>query len=95
MTESKITVTYPGYDQDKFKVQNSELRIEETKKKYGIKRDYILFLSTLKPSKNIEGLVSAYDLLNSDLQLVIAGKKGWLYETIFEKVKELKLGRKS
>lgn len=29
----------------------------------------------------------------SHITLVIAGKKGWLYQTIFEKIKQLKLGK--
>jgi len=126
---NKITVGYPGYDREKFKSpfgpssgrgQNSKVKIEEVKKKYKIKGDYILSLSTLKPSKNIEGLLEAFKIVLSEetgdgsqergeknsklrtqnsclagrqveLKLVIAGKKGWLFEKIFEKVKELGL----
>lgn len=106
---SKITVTYPGYDKVRYQVSGIKYQeIEKIKKRYGIKNDYILFLSTLKPSKNVEGLIEAFGLLGnwdtrkktpsnpvtqqpSDLQLVIAGKKGWLYESIFEKVKQLVL----
>ncbi|MEK7092232.1 MAG: glycosyltransferase family 1 protein, partial [Patescibacteria group bacterium] len=101
---SKITVTYPGYDKNKFKNQISKIKIREVKKKYNIKDDYILFLSTLKPSKNIEGLLTAFSLITNHpaegearhgrqslITLVIAGKKGWLYESIFKKVKELDL----
>jgi len=69
-------------------------------KKYSIVDDYILFLSTLKPSKNIEGLIEAFaSIINVQLpmtnyrkiKLVIAGKKGWMYESIFKKVKDLGL----
>jgi len=51
-------------------------------------------MSTLKPSKNIEGLIDAFKNIKKkyDYQLVIVGKKGWLYESIFEKVKKLDLG---
>jgi glycosyltransferase involved in cell wall biosynthesis len=65
--------------------------------RYSIVRDYVLYLGTLKPSKNIEGLVEAFaSIMNSEfkidnLKLVIAGKKGWMYESIFEKVKKLGL----
>lgn len=108
----KITVTYPGYDKSKFKIKNIskawpfglKLKIIRIKKKYGIKSDYILFLSTLKPSKNIEGLIEAYALLANDsefrrmnangISLVVTGKKGWMYESIFQKVKELGLDNK-
>jgi glycosyltransferase involved in cell wall biosynthesis len=97
IAENKITVTYPGYDKERFKVQVSSIKIGKVKKKYKISGDYLLFLSTLKPGKNIEGLVEAFKRLAyrlSPLNLVIAGKKGWLYQTIFDKVKELGLTKR-
>jgi glycosyltransferase involved in cell wall biosynthesis len=106
--KDRITVTYPGYDEKKFQIPNSKFQINKIKEKYKIEGDYLLFLSTLKPGKNIEGLIEAFKLVVSDqwlaignkspvtshrppLTLVIAGKKGWLYQTIFEKVKQLGL----
>jgi len=117
LPEAKITVTYPGYDKNKFKVQSSKFKVNKIKRKYKIPGDYILFLGTLKPNKNIEGLLEAYSIWRmaygrqkrndkryaiskacrsaiSDMQLVIAGKKGWLYQTIFDKVKQLKMEKK-
>ena len=106
IAEKKISVTYPGYDRQRFKTQVSSFKIEKIKKKYKIPGDYLLFLSTLKPGKNIEGLVEAFKLTISHKQslmlrnkpsamkLVIAGKKGWLYQTIFDRVKELGLGKR-
>jgi glycosyltransferase involved in cell wall biosynthesis len=90
----KITVGYPGYDRKNFQFPISKFQIGKVKEKYKIKGDYILFLSTLKPSKNIEGLLEAFRRLTphvSRISLVIAGKKGWMFETIFEKVKDLGL----
>ena len=88
-----VTVTYPGYDQKLFR----PTRNPKVLQKYGIKEPYILFLSSLKPSKNIEGLLQAYKkfLSTSHLalstSLVISGKKAWLYNQIFALVKDLKL----
>ena len=96
VSQNRITVTYPGWKKQKTK--NKRQKIKDINKKYRIKGDYILFLGTLKPSKNIEGLLEAYKLLAiSDKRLaslVIAGKKGWMYEQIFKKVKELGLEKK-
>jgi glycosyltransferase involved in cell wall biosynthesis len=64
------------------------------KNNYKLPKNYILFLSTLKPSKNIDGLVDAFAKITDkfpEFKLVIAGKKGWLFESVFKKVKELKL----
>lgn len=90
----KISVIYLGYDVSKYNTKIKDNDVRHIKQKYSIVDDYVLFLSTLKPSKNVEGVVEAFSLLSSKypkLKLVIAGKKGWMYEAIFEKVKELKL----
>ncbi len=92
LPESKVTVAYPGYTNIKY--QKSNIKNKEIKKKYGIESDYFLYIGTLQPKKNIEGLIKAFGFLISNLSLVIAGKKGWQYEEIFALVKELKLENK-
>src|SRR5438128_8404138 len=53
---------------------------------FGVKKKFILFVGTLQPRKNIARLIEAMSLLPKTLQgeyqLVIIGKKGWLYEDI-------------
>lgn len=95
ISPSKITVTYEGYGNTRFKPQ-SKATIEKTKKKYRIEDDYLIFIGTLQPRKNLERLIEAFGklILNSQLStlnLVIVGKKGWMYDQIFEKVKSLNL----
>lgn len=88
---SDVVVTPLGYDQNLFR----HTKKPEVLKKYHISEPYILFLSSLKPSKNVEGLINAFFALkNKKLQLVIAGKKGWLYEQIFKLVHTLGLANK-
>lgn len=91
----EITVAYPGYSQ--YEVPNKKYEVEEIKKKFKIKDDYLLYLGTLQPKKNIEKLIEAFALLVTNyptVTLIIAGKKGWLYEKIFTLVNELKLENK-
>lgn len=57
---NKIVVTHPGYDKSKYNTEISQEDVRRVRNKYHIVNDYILFLSTLKPSKNIEGLLEAY-----------------------------------
>ena len=93
-TSKKISVTHLGYDKTRFNTNISSEDVRRVKKAHSIVGDYILFLSTLKPSKNIEGLLEAFlDVKNqfTDITLVIAGKKGWLYKSIFKKVEKLDL----
>lgn len=98
--KERIIVAYPGYT--KFQIPrlpgpgiggqaNSKYQMQVVRKKYQIEGDYLLYLGTLQPKKNIEGLIRALGFLNSNIKLVIAGKKGWLYEKIFSLVKELQL----
>ncbi|MFH1601912.1 MAG: glycosyltransferase family 1 protein, partial [Candidatus Shapirobacteria bacterium] len=92
---SKISVIYPGYDRSVFNVSLKKKSAKHVLKKYNISTPYLLFLGALKPSKNLERLIEAFNQLNEDnIKLVIAGKKGWLYESIFEIVKRLNLENK-
>ena len=94
-SQGKVTVTYPAFDKNIF---NQGTKVEKKiLKKYRIQGKYILFLSTLKPSKNILGLLTAWKYIESqfpDTKLVIAGKKGWLYGDIFIRTKELGLTKR-
>lgn len=91
----KVTATPLGYDQQKFGMKAAVDEINQVRRKYGIRGKYILFLGTLKPNKNLEGLLEAFGQLGaSNLELVIAGKKGWLYESIYQKAKDLNLEKR-
>lgn len=92
--EDKIYVVPNGVELERFHNHYERDRIETVKHKFGIQGDYILYLGTLEPRKNIPALVDAYYkayIESSDKEkfpfLVIAGKKGWKYQEIFEKVK--------
>ncbi len=78
-----IVVTLLGYNTKLFKPTNKP------------PKPYILFLSSLKPNKNVEGLIRAfYELKTMNYELVIAGKKAWHYDQIFTLVKQLGLENK-
>jgi glycosyltransferase involved in cell wall biosynthesis len=83
----KIVVTPLGV-RDDLGSNAPNITMEKVSKKYSLKKPYILFVGTLQPRKNIERLVEAYSLLKAqketlaDIELVIVGKKGWLYEPI-------------
>ena len=96
VSPEKITVVYNGVDLGFYRSDYGEDQVEQAKKRYHIAGEYFLYLGTLEPRKNVERIIEAYALLKEegDVQLpflVIAGGKGWLYETIFERVKELDL----
>ncbi len=83
--KEKIKVIYNGWE---------EKRIIPKKPKINVTpRSYFLFVSTLQPRKNIKRLAEAFSKFKTqtpnNLKLVIAGKKGWLYEEIFKFVEKL------
>jgi len=93
--EEKITVAYPGYE--KCQMSNVKCQMDKIEEKYKINGEYLLYLGTLQPKKNLLHLIEAFNILISlypNITLVLAGKKGWLYEEIFEKVKNLNLEKR-
>jgi glycosyltransferase involved in cell wall biosynthesis len=94
--EKKLRVVPCGVDLDKFRPCETPERIPEVKKSLEIEGDYFLYLGTIEPRKNLERLIEAYHIFTqrsgSDVpKLVLAGGKGWLYDSIFARVTELGL----
>jgi glycosyltransferase involved in cell wall biosynthesis len=62
----------------------------EIRKKYNLLSPFALFVGTLEPRKNIPNLIKAFERLHksniSDLNLVIVGKRGWLYNEIISSI---------
>ena len=88
----KMTVVYPGWDETLHPLAGAAA-LEDVRARYGLDRPYILHVGTLQPRKNLVRLVEAFARMrDTNLQLVLAGKKGWLAEPIFRKVEELRLG---
>ena len=80
--EERVVVTYPGL-KESFTKTPQAFTMNRIKSKYGISDKYILFVGTLQPRKNIVRLIEAFSLIEpKDTDLVIIGKKGWLYEEI-------------
>ncbi|MBI3341982.1 glycosyltransferase family 4 protein [Candidatus Curtissbacteria bacterium] len=87
--DSKISVTYEGYNKDLFK-KKSKQQVETVKKKYKIAGDYVIFVGTIQPRKNIERLIEAFSKIKpKSVKLIIVGRKGWLYDAILKKSHDL------
>ena len=97
LSEKKITVAYPGFE--RFNLKDNEGVIKEIRERWKIEGDYLLYLGTLQPKKNLVRLIETFNILNTkykiqNTNLVIAGKKGWMFGKIFELVRELGLEQK-
>ena len=89
---NKITVVYPSFDRDLYQGKVPKTKQNQVKKKYDISGSYLLYVGTLQPRKNLSRLVEAFAQLNRPrLKLVLGGKRGWFYQQIFDKVKDLGL----
>lgn len=90
VNSQKITVVPCAVNHEEFRTDYSAEKIEEVKNKYHIDEKYFLYLGTIEPRKNLERLIKAYaELVNRRQnvpQLVLAGGKGWYYDSIFQMV---------
>lgn len=88
--ESKMTVT-PLAAAEQFKPMASADYVPVLKN-LGLQNKYIFTIGTIEPRKNFERLIEAFVHANrDDVHLVIAGKKGWEYEGVFEKIRKYHL----
>jgi glycosyltransferase involved in cell wall biosynthesis len=88
---ARITVVYPGRDESLARVDDPAT-VAAVKARYGISGDYLLYVGTLQPRKNLVRLVEAFaQIQNHNLQLVLAGQKGWLYADLLARVETLGL----
>ncbi len=92
--ENKITVIHEAANPIYRQVEKEQAR-QIAKEKYKLDKDYILFVSTIEPRKNLPGLLQAYRRLRDDYKrdevLVLAGANGWLWEEVYETVDALDL----
>jgi len=77
--ESVVAVSEGGLEARGLK---GEVKALERKQLFGWSEQYILFIGTMEPRKNLKTLLAAFSLLhtrfNSRCKLVIVGRKGWL-----------------
>ena len=96
--EGKITVIPNAVDHTVYHTDYSKDQLKMVRSRYGIREDYFLYLGTIEPRKNLERLLDAYARLCREKpdtpQLVLAGRRGWLCDGIYEKARSLNLGNK-
>lgn len=86
---NKITVAYPGYDAEVFKNVKSESQIEKVKQKYEITGNYIIYIGTIQPRKNLLRLIRVMQKID-ECKLVIVGKikgkgkQAWMNQEILD-----------
>ncbi len=89
--EEKISIAYGGVSR-RFRPLSEDL-VDSFRRKWGLPKDFLLYLGTLEPRKNLVRLVRAYSMAykmdHSLPPLIIAGARGWYYQDIFDTVHQL------
>ncbi len=86
----KITVIYEGVNPALCPVADPAT-IAAARARYARNQPFLLFLGTIEPRKNIPVLVDALGALRArglPLRLLVAGRKGWLCQGVFEHVRQ-------
>jgi glycosyltransferase involved in cell wall biosynthesis len=90
----RVQVVYPCIPA-RFSDVVEEEQVHQLKEKYNLTDGFLLYLGTIEPRKNISMLIRAYAQLRQTYKirqkLVVAGGKGWMYESIFAQVQQLGL----
>lgn len=93
--ENKIEVVYLGTN---FDTEYSLSKSNESKilKKFNVQdKNYLFFISTIEPRKNIPTLIKAFETyrdnnIKDNLKLILAGGLGWKYEEVLNLIENSK-----
>lgn len=95
INEEKIRIIYNGTSfENNYKIDEGQK--EKILEKFKVQeKQYLMFLSTIEPRKNVITLVRAFEELkqnneNSNLKLLLGGKLGWKYQKVLDIINESK-----
>ncbi len=89
---SRIHVTPLSVDRT-FHPNHSKSVISRVRNTYALPDQFILYLGTIEPRKNVAGIARAFSMLPAGLRkkypLIIAGSKGWYADSILAEIRAL------
>jgi glycosyltransferase involved in cell wall biosynthesis len=93
--EDKITVIHEAAD-PVYKPLDRAHALRFVQKRFDLPDRFVLFVSTIEPRKNVQGLLRSFrqfldDYKQTDVVLALAGARGWLFEEVYELVDKLDL----
>jgi len=104
--DDKIKVVYEGYNKNsQFPISNSQenqkskIKNQNDNSKLKISEKYLLFIGRLEKRKNLEGIISAFEILKEKYgiphKLILVGRPGYGYEEIKEKIQNSRAYRQA
>jgi glycosyltransferase involved in cell wall biosynthesis len=91
---ARVRVVHNGLD-PAFRRPADPAAVARVREGWALDRPYLLFLGTLEPRKDVPTLLRAFAAVRAqhpDLLLALVGRRGWLFEPIFEAIETLGLG---
>jgi glycosyltransferase involved in cell wall biosynthesis len=88
-----IDVIPHGVEHDRFRPLPDD-QVEAFRKNKGLPEQFVLFVGTLEPRKNLVTLIKAFGqtrAVQKGVALVVVGGKGWYYQEVFRQVEALDL----
>jgi glycosyltransferase involved in cell wall biosynthesis len=89
----RITVVHLGVE-DKFAPVDDDAALARVREKYSLPPRFFLFVGTIEPRKNVACIVEAYAQLAdglADIDLVIAGRRGWKFGPLYAQIERADL----
>ncbi|TSC89878.1 MAG: group 1 glycosyl transferase [Parcubacteria group bacterium Gr01-1014_3] len=88
--DERIEVVYSGIDPGFQRLPKERLEIFQRER--DLYYQFILYLGTIEPRKNVAAIIRAFNILKkrpgySDFRLVLAGKLGWLYQDVLREIR--------
>lgn len=97
---AKVETVYNGVGEVFGRIDRNDPRLLKIKEKYALPFNFILFLGTFEPRKNIGGIVRAYERMRQEggsqlekYKLVIAGSEGWKSAKLKREIKKSSLAK--
>jgi glycosyltransferase involved in cell wall biosynthesis len=91
VSAERVDVVYPGLEPSIGRVDDAAT-LTAFRQRHNLPDHFVLFVGTLEPRKNAAALVRAYSRLRKSgaisQALVLAGGKGWRYESVFAAIEE-------
>jgi len=90
--EERITAIHSGIAEAFF--SPAAAAVDEVRRRYGLARRFVLFVGTVEPRKNLDGLLDAWaavpGTIREEFELVLAGPMGWATEATAARVRAMR-----